>query len=337
MKIGVFGGGSWGTALAVVLAHNGHEVTLWVRKPEVAETMRQTHHNPVYLSHIRLPDSLQFTSDLPTAAQDKALWVMATPSQAVHSIAVQISAFTHPDLVVVSASKGIENDTLKTTTQVLAETLPHLSPSQLGVLYGPSHAEEVIRGMPTTVLAASTSESTANFIQDAFHSARFRVYTHPDLLGVEVAGSVKNVLAIAAGISDGVGYGDNTKAAIMTRGLAEIQRLGVAMGAQPDTFSGLAGLGDLVVTCMSKHSRNRFVGEQIGKGKTLKQVESEMKMIAEGVKTTLSVHQLSKKYHVEMPISEAVYRILFEDKPPLEAVTELMMRQAKNEAALLDG
>ncbi|HRR09939.1 MAG TPA: NAD(P)H-dependent glycerol-3-phosphate dehydrogenase [Rhodothermales bacterium] len=331
-KIGIFGSGSWGTALAVGLVEKGHNVTLWARREEAAETMRQTHHNPDYLRDMFLPPDLAVTHDLTLAALNKEMWVIATPSQAIRALATTLKPYASKKLVVVSVAKGIENGTLLTTSQVLTSVLAPVVPhSHIGVLYGPSHAEEVVQGMPTTVVAAAGSLGTAQEIQRTFMSKKLRIYVNPDLLGVEISGSVKNVMAIAAGISDGVGYGDNTKAAILTRGMAEIRRLGLAMGARPETFSGLAGIGDLVVTCMSRHSRNRYVGEQIGKGRTLAEIEAQMNMVAEGVRTTQSVMELARKLHVEMPITEAVHSLLFEGKKPQEVVMHLMSRAAKNE------
>lgn len=250
----------------------------------------------------------------------------------MRSVAEQVAACSEKARVAVSVSKGIENGTLRTTTEILSEVLTDLPKHAVGVLYGPSHAEEVAIGIPTAVVAAAHEEETARAIQRVFFSHTLRVYVNLDLVGVEIAGSVKNVMAIAAGISDGVGYGDNTKAAIVTRGIAEITRLGVAMGAQETTFAGLAGIGDLVVTCMSKHSRNRFLGEEIGRGRSLADIESHMSMIAEGVRTTESVMALAEQYGVEMPITEAVHKILFEGIQPEEAVYELMTRSAKHEA-----
>ncbi|MGI9175097.1 MAG: NAD(P)H-dependent glycerol-3-phosphate dehydrogenase [Rhodothermales bacterium] len=330
-NIAVLGAGSWGTALAVLLAENGHAVTLWARRPEAAARLRAERHNPNYLPDVILPDAIHVTSDLEAAAGDKDLWVMAMPSQAVREVAGRAAPLVHEDLIVVSVAKGIENGTLLTTSQVLADVLEGLPPGRIGVLYGPSHAEEVAEGKPTTVVAAAHDPDVAREIQSVFMTPSLRVYVNTDVIGVEIAGSVKNVLAIAAGISDGVGYGDNTKAGIVTRGIAEIQRLGLAMGAEASTFSGLAGIGDLVVTCMSRHSRNRFLGEQIGRGKKLEEAEREMKMVAEGVRTTASVHELAQRHGVEMPITEGVYAVLFEGEKPEDVVNALMARSAKHE------
>lgn len=259
------------------------------------------------------------------------MWLIATPSQSVRAVAAKLQPFLSKDIVIVSVAKGIENGTLLTTSCVLFDSLQPIQKEQIAVLYGPSHAEEVAAHKPTTVVVASYSDATATKVQDVFMTRYLRVYINDDIRGVEIAGSVKNVLAIAAGISDGVGYGDNAKAAIMTRGLAEIKRLGVAMGAHSSTFAGLAGIGDLVVTCMSKLSRNRNLGYAIGQGKKLADVQAEMTMVAEGVWTTKSVVELAKKLHVEMPITEAVHKILFEDVSPSDAVNQLMMRSAKRE------
>ncbi|MBN8587339.1 MAG: NAD(P)H-dependent glycerol-3-phosphate dehydrogenase [Rhodothermia bacterium] len=331
-RIAIFGSGSWGTALAIGLVEKGHEVTLWARRQEAAKAMRENRHNPDYLPDVRLPEGLNITHNLGNTAREKEMWVIATPSHSIRALATSLKPFAHKKLIVVSVAKGIENGTLLTTSQVLSDVLIPLVPkSHIGVLYGPSHAEEVILGMPTTVVAAAGSRTAAQEIQHTFMSKKLRIYVNPDLLGVEISGSVKNVMAIAAGISDGVGYGDNTKAAILTRGMAEIRRLGLAMGAKPETFSGLAGIGDLVVTCMSQHSRNRFVGEQIGRGRSLEEIQAEMNMVAEGVRTTQSVMELARKLHVEMPITEAVHSLLFEGKKPQEVVMHLMTRAAKNE------
>ncbi|WP_228350446.1 NAD(P)H-dependent glycerol-3-phosphate dehydrogenase [Rhodocaloribacter litoris] len=335
-KIAVIGAGSWGTALTISLASAGHQVSLWARRPAAAAFMDQERYNPTYLPQAHLPDSVHITSNLAAAATDQDLWVFATPSQSVREVAARLRPYARPDLIVVSVAKGIENGTLLTTTQVLAEVLENVPRARIGVLYGPSHAEEVVTGCPTAVVAAAPDLAVAEEIQDTFMTPRLRVYANTDVIGVEIAGSVKNVMAIAAGISDGVGYGDNAKAALITRGLAEIQRLGLALGAEAGTFVGLAGIGDLVVTCMSRHSRNRYLGEQIGRGKTLEAVEREMTMVAEGVRTTRSVRDLARRLEIEMPITEAVYAILFEGKKPQEAVNELMTRSAKQEDWLPD-
>lgn len=331
-RITVFGAGSWGTALAISLAGTHRDVMLWARRSDAATFMQQERHNATYLPDALIPDNVQITSDLDNAAVDRALWVIATPSQSVRELATQLQPYARKETTIVSVAKGIENGTLLTTTGVLHEVLAdQASLDRLGVLYGPSHAEEVAVGKPTTLVSAAHSTKTARYIQRNFMTSRLRVYLNRDILGVEIGGSVKNVLALAAGISDGIGYGDNAKAAIITRGIAEMQRLGVAMGAEASTFSGLTGIGDLVVTCTSKHSRNRYFGEQIGKGRSLSEVEKEMKMVAEGVRTTISVSELARRCQIEMPITSAVYAILFEGKAPEVAVDDLMTRSAKTE------
>ncbi|PSQ79943.1 MAG: NAD(P)H-dependent glycerol-3-phosphate dehydrogenase [Bacteroidetes bacterium QS_1_63_11] len=330
-SITLFGAGSWGTALAAHLANQDRDVTLWARRKEAVAQMRQTYHNPTYLPEVHIPQSVHLTSDLQVAAEATSLWAIAVPAQNLRSIAARLTPHVRRGITVVSLAKGIENDTLQTMSQVLDEELSGISTQKIGVLYGPSHAEEVARSHPTTVVAAAPTEPRAEWIQDAFMTERLRVYVNTDVRGVEIGGSAKNVLAIAAGISDGVGYGENAKAALVTRGLAEIRRLGIAMGASPKTFAGLTGIGDVVVTCMSTHSRNRYLGEQIGRGESLDDIRSDMDMVAEGVRTTQSVRNLAHKHEVEMPITEAVHAILFEGERPQEMVDELMTRSAKRE------
>ncbi|MEF8815827.1 MAG: NAD(P)H-dependent glycerol-3-phosphate dehydrogenase [Salinibacter sp.] len=329
--ITLFGAGSWGTALSVHLASAGRDVVLWARRPEVAEEIRRTSHNPTYLPELLIPSSVYITTDLQTAAEASNLWGMALPSQKLRSRAEALRPHVREDVRMVALSKGIENETLLTMSQVLDDVFDMVSSDQIGVLYGPSHAEEVAEGRPTAVVAAAPGVAEAKHIQKAFMTERLRVYVNTDVLGVEIGGSAKNVLAIAAGIADGVSYGDNAKAALVTRGLAEIRRLGQALGADPQTFAGLAGIGDLVVTCMSQHSRNRYLGEQISLGKSLDTVLNEMAMVAEGVRSTRAVYNLAKHHGVEMPITEAVHAILFDDKSPRKMVKRLMTRSAKHE------
>ncbi len=330
-SITLFGAGSWGTALAIHLANEGRDITLWARRDAAVKKMRRTRHNPTYLSDVEIPSSVQITSDVETAAAATSLWAVVVPSQNLRSVASRLDPYTRTGITVVSLAKGIENETLQTMSQVLADELSGVSKQQIGVLYGPSHAEEVAKERPTTVVAAAPTEPRAEWIQDAFMTDRLRVYANTDVVGVEIGGSAKNVLAIAAGICDGVGYGDNAKAALVTRGLAEMRRLGLAMGANLQTFAGLAGVGDLLVTCMSTHSRNRYFGEQIGKGKTLDEIRAEMDMVAEGVRTTQSIRDLAQHHSIEMPITDAVYTVLFEDERPDDVVDELMTRSAKRE------
>jgi glycerol-3-phosphate dehydrogenase (NAD(P)+) len=274
---------------------------------------------------------MNITYDIEDATTDKNLIVLSTPSQFLRGVVKKIYYSNIKNTIVVSVSKGIEKGTLMTMAEMLVDVHPKLPKEQIGVLSGPSHAEEVSRRIPTVVTAASEDEETSKTVQTAFMNSYFRVYSSTDILGVELGGAFKNVIAIGAGIIDGAGFGDNTKAAIMTRGVAEISRLGLAMGAKPETFTGLSGMGDLIVTCMSKHSRNRYVGEQLGKGKKLKQILKSMEMVAEGVETSRSASQLAKKFDVETPITNEVYKILFEDKDPVKATNDLMTRGMKME------
>jgi glycerol-3-phosphate dehydrogenase (NAD(P)+) len=331
MKISVLGAGGWGTTLSILLHYNGHKVTLWEFKKQYAKTLEKERVNSIYLPGIKIPGEVHITHDLEEAASRQNLVVLAVPSQFLRSVIKEISFSNIKDSILVSVSKGIENKSLMTMSQMLKDVFPSVDESQVGVISGPSHAEEVSRMIPTAVVAASKDIQTSKSIQAAFITSYFRVYGSADILGVELGGAFKNVIAIGAGIIDGAKFGDNTKAAIMTRGIAEISRLGVAMGAQPETFAGLSGMGDLIVTCMSKHSRNRYVGEQVGAGKTLKQVLKHMDMVAEGVETSRSASELSKKHHIETPITDEVYKILFEDKDPVKATTDLMTRDMKLE------
>lgn len=335
-RIGILGAGSWGTALAITLSQSGHDVVLWARRSEAAERMRLQHRNPRYLSEALIPNSVTVTSEVDEAFESTDIWIIATPSQAVRSAAERIAHLAHEDLLIVSVAKGIETRSLHTMSQVLREVLTEVPAERIGVLYGPSHAEEVAAGQPTAVVSAGHTQEIAREIQEVFMTPWFRVYTNTDVMGVEIAGSVKNVIAIAAGISDGVGFGDNAKAALITRGLEEMKRLGVELGANPRTFAGLAGLGDLVGTCTSQHSRNRYVGESIGQGRSIEEIEGEMDMVAEGVRTTESLHALGQSRNVDMPITEVVYDILFEGKDPLDAVSDLMLRSPKKEHTLSD-
>jgi len=337
-SIAVLGAGSWGTALAAHLAERGHAVTLWARRAEIVAAIEENRCNPSYLPELQVPQSVHVTGDFVKAAQAGTVWLIATPSHVVRSAAEELKPLASADRIVVSVAKGIEKGTLLTTTQVLRSILsPTVPAGSIAILSGPSHAEEVAQGKPTTLVIAAYSCKKAEYIQQLFMSRRLRVYVNEDVLGVEIGGSVKNVISIAAGISDGIGYGDNAKAAIIARGMSEVQRLGVAMGARPETFAGLTGLGDLVVTCTSRHSRNRYLGEQIGRGFGWQNAQNNMRMVAEGVRTTASVRTLALRYGIEMPITEAVYAILFEGKRPVEAVHDLMTRAAKKEDWLSGG
>jgi len=331
MKISVLGAGGWGTTLAILLHYNGHNVTLWEYKKSYARHLLKKRINTDYLPGIKIPKEILISSDIEESSDDKNLIVLAVPSQFLRDVIKKINYHAIEDTILVSVSKGIEKTTLMTMSQMLKDVFPHINENQIGVISGPSHAEEVSQMVPTAVVAASIDIETSKAIQAAFMTSYFRVYASTDILGVELGGAFKNIIAIGAGIIDGAGFGDNTKAAIMTRGVAEISRLGLAMGARPETFAGLSGMGDLIVTCMSRHSRNRYVGEEIGKGKKLKQILNSMEQVAEGVETTRSAKQLAAKIEIETPITNEVYKILFEDKDPVKATTDLMTRDMKAE------
>ncbi|MBE0570336.1 MAG: NAD(P)H-dependent glycerol-3-phosphate dehydrogenase [Ignavibacteriaceae bacterium] len=331
MKISVLGAGGWGTTLAILLYYNGHNVTLWEYKKSYARQLLKKRINTDYLPGIKIPEEILITSDIEEASDDKNLIVLSVPSQFLRDVVKKINYRMIEDAILVSVSKGIEKNTLMTMSQMIKDVFPHINENQIGVISGPSHAEEVSKRVPTAVVAASVDIETSKAIQAAFMTSYFRVYASTDILGVELGGAFKNIIAIGAGIIDGAGFGDNTKAAIMTRGVAEISRLGLAMGARPETFAGLSGMGDLIVTCMSRHSRNRYVGEEIGRGKKLKQILNSMEQVAEGVETTRSAKQLAAKIEIETPITNEVYKILFEDKDPVKATTDLMTRDMKTE------
>lgn len=329
-RAAVFVAGSWGTALAAVLANNGYDVLLWTRNAEQAERINTDHENPKYLPGIKLPENLRSTTDMKEALLDAKLALFVAPSSAMREVARQAAPYLSHHTLCIHATKGFEAETLKRMTTVLSEELNHSS-EDIVVLSGPSHAEEVIRKQPTTVVVASENIAAAEQAQDAFMNTYFRVYTNPDVVGVEVAGAIKNIIALGAGLSDGLGFGDNAKAALLTRGLAEISRLGTAMGANPLTFAGLAGVGDLVVTCTSKHSRNWRAGSMLSDGTPLTEVLNKMGMVVEGVKTTRAAHDLAKQYKVEMPITAELYQVLFAHASPRDAVENLMGRLKTNE------
>jgi glycerol-3-phosphate dehydrogenase (NAD(P)+) len=327
-KIVVLGSGGWGTSLALLLNDNGHDVKIWCYEPEVAEEINSKHTNSNYLNDVILPESLIAITE--SKEVDKADIIVNTiPTQFIRH---NISEFkvNFKNQLIINGSKGIENNSLMRISELFFNCAD-IPKDNFAVLTGPSHAEEVSRKMPTTVVAASYRKRNSKLIQKLFSNNYFRVYRSKDVIGCELGGSLKNVIAIAAGVIDGLGFGDNTKAALITRGLAEMSRLGTELGASPLTFSGLSGLGDLIVTCDSKHSRNRLVGEKIGKGMTLDEVLKSMKMVAEGVNTTESVVQLGKKLNIEMPIAEKMYEILFHNTSPLEAINDLMNRDFKKE------
>ncbi len=332
IKVGVVGAGSWGTALALVLEKNGHEVTIWAFGEEEASRLRDNRENADKLPGVKIPERIEITSDMETAVKGKDMVIMAVPSVFIRGTAAKMVSYVHDGQIVVNVSKGIEESTLYTMTDVISDELPNVDAA---VLSGPSHAEEVSRYIPTTVVAGAKSRETAEKIQNVFMNEVFRVYTSPDMLGMEVGSALKNVIALAAGITDGLGYGDNTKAALITRGIAEMSRLGVAMGGYQETFHGLAGMGDLIVTCASQHSRNRKAGYLIGKGYTMQEAMDEVKMVVEGVYSAKAALKLAKKYGVHMPIVEQVNAVLFDNKPVAEAARELMVRDKKIENPLL--
>jgi glycerol-3-phosphate dehydrogenase (NAD(P)+) len=330
-KIAILGDGAWGTAIAILLARRGdHEAVLWSARPENARILREHRENRRLLPGVLIPPNVVLTEDAAAAVADAELIVSAVPTVYLRSAMQRLAGIVPPTARMLSLSKGMENATFCRPTEILHEVL---GVTQLAVLSGPSHAEEVSRGLPTSVVTASRDRELAHWVQDHFNTATFRVYTSPDLIGVEMGGALKNIIGLAAGISDGLGLGDNSKAALLTRGLVEMIRFGVALGAEARTFAGLAGLGDLMTTCMSKHGRNRHVGERLGKGEKLAAILASMSMVAEGVATTRSVYQRSGQLGVEMPITAEVYRVLYEDKDPRTAVTDLMLRSPRGEEA----
>lgn len=331
-KISVLGAGSWGTALALLLYHNGHEVTLWsALEDEVAMLLEKREHTSK-LPGVKLPEEIAITSDLEGSLKNPDVAVLAVPSPFTRSTAQRMTPFTKKGQIVVNVAKGVEENTLMTLSEIISEEIPQ---ADVCVLSGPSHAEEVGKGIPTTCVVSAEKRETAEYLQSIFMSPVFRVYTTPDILGVELGGALKNVIALAAGTADGLGYGDNTKAALITRGIAEIARLGTKMGAKIETFYGLSGMGDLIVTCASVHSRNRKAGYLMGKGYTMKEAMDEVKMVVEGVYSAKAAKSLAEKYQVEMPIIEEVNKVLFENKPAADAVRDLMIRDKKVETPML--
>ncbi|RLC15568.1 MAG: glycerol-3-phosphate dehydrogenase [Deltaproteobacteria bacterium] len=331
IRIGVVGAGSWGTALANLLASKGFRTDFWVFEQEVRDQILESRENKVFLPGFSLSENLFPSNDIAEVASDKDFILIVVPSHVMRETAIKMSDHVPRDAVVTSASKGIENKTHLTMSGVLAETLPNIPENQFAVLSGPSFARDVAKQFPTAVTAASKEPHVASLVQQIFATPFFRVYTNDDMVGVELGGSVKNVIAIAAGIIDGLGLGLNTRAALITRGLTEVRRLGLKLGANPRTFTGLAGVGDLILTCTGSLSRNHTVGKKLGQGQSLKDILSEMRMVAEGVKTAKSVYNLSRKLDVEMPISHETYHILYDDVSPKEAVYRLMTRDLKHE------
>lgn len=327
-KIGVLGAGSWGTALSLLLSNNGHQVTVWSVIQDEIKMLQECHEHKDKLPGIKLPESIVFTTDLKEAIRDKDLLVLAVPSPFTRSTSKSMKEYVAEGQIIVNVAKGVEENTMMTLTEIIKEEIPQ---AVVAVLSGPSHAEEVGRGLPTTCVVGAEDEQIAKGIQEIFMNPVFRVYTSDDVLGIELGGALKNVIALAAGVADGLGYGDNVKAALITRGIHEISRLGVAMGGRKETFGGLTGIGDLIVTCASMHSRNRRAGILIGKGYTMEEAMAEVKMVVEGVYSAKAALQLAEKYHVEMPIIEQVCAVLFEGASAKDAVDVLMNREGKSE------
>ncbi|MCR5300925.1 MAG: NAD(P)H-dependent glycerol-3-phosphate dehydrogenase [Lachnospiraceae bacterium] len=331
--VSVIGAGSWGTALSVVLSDNGHNVTVWSIDQNEIDMLKSHHEHKDKLPGVKLPENMIFTTDLKMACHNKELLVMAVPSIYTRSTAVLMSPLVEKDQIIVNVAKGIEEDSLMTLSDIIEQEIPQ---AKVAVMSGPSHAEEVARNIPTTCVVGSKRKETAEFVQNMFMNKVFRVYTSPDVLGIELGGALKNVVALAAGMADGLGYGDNTKAALITRGISEISRLGVKMGAKAETFAGLTGIGDLVVTCASRHSRNRKAGMLMGQGHTPEDAMKEVNMVVEGVYSAKAALALAKKYDVEVPIIEYVNEILFNGADVKDAVTTLMSREKKDEYFGLD-
>jgi glycerol-3-phosphate dehydrogenase (NAD(P)+) len=326
-KVAVIGAGSWGTAVAVLTARNA-STWLWARRPELAAEIDRDHRNRAYLPDTELPPDLRGTSDLEEAVRDAEVVVMGVPSHGFRDVLAEAAPFIGDGVPVISLTKGVEQGSLKRMTEVVEELLPG---HPAGVLTGPNLAKEILAGFPAASVVALADGDLCLDLQRLFSTEVFRVYTNPDVIGCEVAGALKNVMAIASGIADGMGFGDNTRAALITRGLAELTRLGIALGGEPLTFSGLAGMGDLVATCISRQSRNRHVGEQLGKGRTIDEITTEMNMVAEGVKTSRAVVDLARAHGVEMPIAEEVVAVLYEGKKAADVITSLMRRQSRAE------
>ena len=331
-NVGIMGAGSWGTALALLLHKNGHNVTVWSINDDEVKMLSIKREHESKLPGVKIPDDMEFTSEMESAIKGKDFIVLAVPSPFTRSTARNMKPYVAEGQIIVDVAKGIEESTLMTLSQQIEEEIPQ---ANVAVLSGPSHAEEVCRGLPTIVVIGAKTKETAEYLQDMFMNEVFRVYTSPDMLGMELGGSLKNVIALAAGIADGLGYGDNTKAALITRGIAEIARLGVKMGGAIESFTGLTGIGDLIVTCASVHSRNRKAGYLIGQGMSMQEAMDEVKMVVEGVYSTKAAVKLGKEYGVSLPIIDKVNEVLFEGKDPREAVNELMLRDSKAEHTAL--
>lgn len=328
MNVGIIGAGSWGIALAKLLSSNGSKVTVWSIIKDEIDILNAKREHVTKLPGVKLPEDISFTTDLEKTVKENDILVMAVPSTFVRSTAHNMASFVKDGQIIVNVAKGIEENTLMTLAEIIEQEIPN---AKVAVMCGPTHAEEVGRGIPTSIVVGAKDRVTAETVQDTFMNEVFRVYTSPDVLGMEIGSSLKNVVALAAGIADGLGYGDNTKAALITRGIAEITRLGVKMGGKAETFAGLTGIGDLIVTCASMHSRNRRAGILIGQGKTMQEAMDEVQMVVEGVYSAKAAMQLAKKYEVELPIIEQVNAVLFENKAASDAVRDLMIRDRKIE------
>jgi len=328
MKIAVLGDGGWGTTLSILLYRKKYDITLWGVFPDYISYIKDKRENTKFLAGISIPRELKITDSIEEVTKGAEVIVLAVPSQHMRSVLEKLKPLNLKKTIFVNVAKGVENNTLKRMSELIQEVLGKV---KIATVSGPSIAMEVAHGVPTTVVASSEIKGLAKKVQEVFKAETLRVYTSDDLIGVELGGSLKNIIAIAAGINDGLGFGANSKAALLTRGLVEITRLGVAMGAKKETFSGLSGMGDMITTCVSPHGRNRWLGEEIGKGKKLKEIEKETEMVVEGVATTKSAYQLAKKYRVEMPITEQIYQVLYNGKDPRQAVVELMKRDPKPE------
>lgn len=331
MKAAVIGAGSWGTALAQVLAQNNVPVHLWARRETLAKDIKEHEENREYLPRAKLLPNIHISSDLEESLNNADLVVMALPSHTMSKMIKTSYKYLKKGVIVVSASKGLDLESLRRMSEVLSDEIPKEITSNIAVISGPTHAEEVVRGLPTAVVVASNKKDVAENVQDVFMNSNFRVYTNPDVIGVELGGAFKNIIAICSGISDGLNFGDNSRSALMTRGMVEITRLGIRLGANAATFAGLSGIGDLIVTCSSNFSRNRRAGIEIGRGRDIKDIINSTQMVIEGINTTKAAYQLAKRLNIEMPITEQAYEVLFCQKDPKEAVTCLMTRKGKHE------
>ncbi|MFH1737204.1 MAG: NAD(P)H-dependent glycerol-3-phosphate dehydrogenase [Actinomycetota bacterium] len=332
MRIAVVGAGSWGTATACLLGKKNYEVSLWALEEEVVAGIAANGRNPLYLPDIDIPPAVRATSDMKEAVKDADVVIFVVVSHAMREVIERAKPALSDDAILISQTKGVENETLMRMSQILEDVLGEGARGRIAVLSGPNHAEEVSREIPSATVIAAYDRDIAARLQEIYMTLYFRVYTNPDVVGVEIGGAAKNIVALAAGMSDGLGFGDNSKASLLTRGLAEITRLGAAVGARPMTFSGLAGVGDLVVTCFSRHSRNRLVGERLAKGETVAEIYKDIRMIAEGVQTSRAVRDLARRQGVVMPITDHVCEVLYENRRPAEIVADLMSRSAKEES-----